>query len=157
MANIFTPVIPATGPWTINREDCIGDSLGYINANTNYFGTQIVALSTNVSSISSTLTNLNTVVTTLSSSFKSSLSSNGWQKFPSGLIMQWGYALINANPVTYSFPIAFPNKGFQIYISQDADASQPVAGGQIISSTQFKLRSMGGSTQDGIFWFAIGC
>lgn len=50
MANLFTPAAPANGPWFIDREDCIGDSLSYINANTNYFGVQIaqVASNTNV-------------------------------------------------------------------------------------------------------------
>jgi hypothetical protein len=48
MANIFTPTSPATGPWYIDREDCIGDSLSYINANTNYFGSQIQNLNTNL-------------------------------------------------------------------------------------------------------------
>lgn len=41
MANTFTPAAPISGPWYIDREDCIGDSLQYINANTNYLGVQI--------------------------------------------------------------------------------------------------------------------
>jgi hypothetical protein len=36
MAFVFTPTCPGTGPWYIDREDCIGDSLLYINANTGY-------------------------------------------------------------------------------------------------------------------------
>jgi microcystin-dependent protein len=41
MASIFTPSFPATGPWYIDREDCIGDSLSYLNANTNYLAATI--------------------------------------------------------------------------------------------------------------------
>jgi hypothetical protein len=49
MPNIFTPSLPnATGPWSISRDDCIGDSLGYINANTNYLASNINALSGNL-------------------------------------------------------------------------------------------------------------
>lgn len=46
MANIFVPTpINLSGPWNIAREDCIGDSLGYINANTNYLAYTIETLS----------------------------------------------------------------------------------------------------------------
>jgi len=38
MANTTTiPYLPVTGPYYIDREDCLGDSLKYINDNTNYF------------------------------------------------------------------------------------------------------------------------
>jgi hypothetical protein len=46
MANIFVPTpINLSGPWNIAREDCIGDSLGYINANTNYLAYNLNTLS----------------------------------------------------------------------------------------------------------------
>jgi len=46
MANIFVPTpINLSGPWNIAREDCIGDSLGFINANTNYLAYTIETLS----------------------------------------------------------------------------------------------------------------
>jgi hypothetical protein len=41
MAFVFTPTCPGTGPWYIDREDCIGDSLVFINANTGYFDCRI--------------------------------------------------------------------------------------------------------------------
>lgn len=41
MAYVFTPTCPGTGPWYIDREDCIGDSLLYINANTGYLDCKI--------------------------------------------------------------------------------------------------------------------
>jgi hypothetical protein len=38
MANTTTiPYLPVAGPYYIDREDCLGDSLKYINDNTNYF------------------------------------------------------------------------------------------------------------------------
>ena len=45
MAYTFTPTCPGTGPWYIDREDCIGDSLLYINANTGYLDCKISSLS----------------------------------------------------------------------------------------------------------------
>jgi hypothetical protein len=48
MASIFTPSTPITGPWVIDREDCIGDSLGFINANTNFLGVRVNTLSANL-------------------------------------------------------------------------------------------------------------
>ncbi|GHD59847.1 gp53-like domain-containing protein [Jeongeupia chitinilytica] len=61
-------------------------------------------------------------------SFGASFASNGWQKLPSGLIIQWGNLLNGAsNPTSATFPIAFPNSclrvfpvGGQITISQQA-------------------------------------
>ncbi|TDE17726.1 gp53-like domain-containing protein [Dyadobacter psychrotolerans] len=39
-----------------------------------------------------------------------SLTTNGYKIFPGGLIVQWGYAnTLSTNPVTVTFPIAFPN------------------------------------------------
>lgn len=45
MAFVFTPTCPGSGPWYIDREDCIGDSLLYINANTGYLDCKINSLS----------------------------------------------------------------------------------------------------------------
>lgn len=42
------------------------------------------------------------------SQFDKSLAANGWQKLPSGFILQWGSGYIAAN-ATVTFPIAFPN------------------------------------------------
>ena len=58
MAFVFTPTCPGTGPWYIDREDCIGDSLIYINANTGYLDCKINSLSANTST---QINNLSTV------------------------------------------------------------------------------------------------
>jgi hypothetical protein len=58
MAFVFTPTCPGTGPWYIDREDCIGDSLVFINANTGYFDCKIDSLSANTST---QINNLSTV------------------------------------------------------------------------------------------------
>lgn len=44
------------------------------------------------------------------SHFQASLGLNGYQKLPSGLIIQWGYVTVNNDSAaTATFPVAFPN------------------------------------------------
>ncbi|HFS8941512.1 TPA: hypothetical protein ACH1TP_002033 [Enterobacter roggenkampii] len=52
------------------------------------------------------------------SSFAASLSGNGWQKLPSGLIIQWAQILSNSGGFApWTYPIAFPNACLQAYAS----------------------------------------
>lgn len=56
--------------------------------------------------------------TILAEDFEASLfaalkSANGYQKLPSGLIIQWGVATTSAGSVTVTLPIPFPNGVFQ--------------------------------------------
>lgn len=49
------------------------------------------------------------------SNFGSSLAASGYQKLPSGLIIQWGNLATSATigqPVTVTYPVAFPNASF---------------------------------------------
>jgi len=68
MASIFTPTTWPTvlGPYAIDVNDCIGDSVGIINANTNYLASYTAAVSSTAStqiinSASSVTTTLSTV------------------------------------------------------------------------------------------------
>lgn len=51
MASIFTPtnISSATGPYAIDTNDCIGDSVGILNANTNYLASLVAAVSSTTS------------------------------------------------------------------------------------------------------------
>ncbi len=49
--------------------------------------------------------------------FGSSLAANGYQKLPSGLIIQWGNAYIPVNGTTFNFSIAFPNSCASLVIT----------------------------------------
>jgi hypothetical protein len=65
-------------------------------------------------------------------SFAKSLSTSGYQKLPSGLIIQWGpVAQIAANSsVVVSFPIAYPNAALATVVTAGATASgSPVING----------------------------
>ncbi|KVR32030.1 hypothetical protein WK15_00760 [Burkholderia ubonensis] len=59
-----------------------------------------------------------------SSKFAASLNSNGYQKLPSGLIIQWGYTSVPANSLlTVPLPIAFPNASFGVACAADDPAA----------------------------------
>ncbi|OPG70273.1 phage tail protein [Pseudomonas ogarae] len=97
-----------------------------------------------------------------SSQFVASLAANGYQKLPSGLIIQWGVAGTTNGFGTWTYPIAFPNAVFRVFASNDASASgssmyacgaHPTSGSPIVSATIASQLAAGG---DAIFLFAIG-
>lgn len=95
---------------------------------------------------------------------KQSINQNGYQIFPGGLIMQWGYVPYgwgSANTVV-TFPIQFPNNCFNVVLS-------PYLGGSInlsaitgeanvvmtvnVTNTGFGMQSQVGNA---VFWTAFG-
>ena len=107
----------------------------------------------------------------LPADFSSALASSGYQKLPSGLIIQWGKALDdNANgTIVITFPIAFtawricvatPDKNSsasnQYFVSEISD----IDGYSQLAQAGFRLVNHDGTTHatgtDGIFWIAIG-
>jgi hypothetical protein len=130
------PNFPPSGnaPYAINREWCMGDSLGYMNANFDNFDTRINTVSTNFVS--------------LSSSFTRSLSSNGYQIIPGGLIMQWGESGSLGGDVnqTLTFPIPFPNVCLKAFVSiKNTSTTNDDIFARVISynSTQITVRAEG--------------
>lgn len=96
------------------------------------------------------------------SSFASALSSSGYQKLPSGLIIQWGAAVAGIGSTggtgnIVSFPVAFPRYCAQIITSYDNGSSSIIAGAAgNQTTTQFLLRcdATGGSYN--FRWLAVG-
>lgn len=119
-----------------------------------------IALGSNT--VSGTKAQFNTAVTDTDFSFindftgsNQSLSTSGYQKFPGGLIIQWG---TNSDTnVAINFPIEFPNAGLSMTASvtptgdQGADATV-----EIVSKSQFKLRCGSTTGNNNIHWIAIG-
>jgi hypothetical protein len=89
----------------------------------------------------------------LPADFTSSLAANGYQKLPSGLIIQWG----NTTTLTTTFPISFPTSCLRVvpqvtgYNSTSAYAAQYVFLASK-TTTGFTL----GSSGLGVDWIAIG-
>jgi hypothetical protein len=63
---------------------------------------------------------VNTYALSSAPSLSASLSAIGWQKFPSGLIMQWGQAMIAA-ATTITFAIPFNTAVYQVVMSEDRE------------------------------------
>jgi hypothetical protein len=61
--------------------------------------------------------------------FANSLGSSGYQKLPSGLIIQWGNTSVssgsNNTTTSVSFPLAFPTACFSVTATQTTSANRP--------------------------------
>jgi microcystin-dependent protein len=64
------------------------------------------------------LNTVNNALDIFNSGFVSNLNVSGYQKFPSGLIIQWGYAASTNNNVT--LPIAYPTSHLAVYASNQS-------------------------------------
>ena len=106
------------------------------------------------------LTSNGTTWTSAALNFDRSLTTNGYQKIPGGLILQWGTTnSLGSQNVT--FPIAFTSSVFQI---QRSNVFQSGSGGSEsilsnITTTGFTISQKGFDTYTGAqtyYWFAIG-
>lgn len=88
-----------------------------------------------------------------------SLGSNGYQKLPGGLIVQWGNGNSSAGSLSVTYPIAFPNAIFQV-VAVCAVTANIVAVVQSQSASGASILTHIGSTGAGattvVRWFAIG-
>jgi len=103
--------------------------------------------------------------------FASSLSANGYQIFPGGLILQWGITSVfptgaSTSSVTGTFPVNFPNNAFVIVGTPDnlaastwdelavMNTSLTTSGYTFYIGTANSSRSIGNTVH--VRWFAIG-
>lgn len=90
--------------------------------------------------------------------FAAQLTTAGYQKLPSGLLLQWGlYTGSNSTDVTVTFPLAFPTGCLTIMTSRGYTAASGTIGygvGIAISQTQAKFRNS--DAGQGYFYLAIG-
>jgi hypothetical protein len=104
---------------------------------------------------------------TTNASFPNSLGTNGYQKLPSGFIIQWGYASTPSSPgapvdIAISFPTSFPTfcAAVMVATNRSEGTSGPAVDGSNFSSNY----SNGGCTitvdnipgGSGGHWFAVG-
>lgn len=92
-------------------------------------------------------------------SFLQSFAANGWQKFPNGLILQWGDAG-SINPLTstiITLPITFPNVFFRVLGSIYAPDTAGTYACQVrpVSNSQIYVRNTDGGSRS-ICWLAVG-
>ncbi|EOJ5695946.1 gp53-like domain-containing protein [Escherichia coli] len=95
-------------------------------------------------------------------SFTLSVSGTGYQKLPSGFILQWGSigAPGIAQDVVTHFPIAFPNRCLRVLVSQDYTPDSGAVGYIAcagFSSDPVKFISRAGTPGLGASFLALGC
>ena len=84
-----------------------------------------------------------------------SLGTNGYQKFPGGLIIQWGTCTSNTTAVAVTFPIAFPNNCFAVTISRkDGTGTVYDCGANSVTTSGFSAHNGSGLLNN--YWMAIG-
>jgi len=102
------------------------------------------------------------VAVDLTGAFGSNIGQSGWQKLPSGLIMQWGStnSIAQGSSVLVTFPITFPNAFLQAVVSSvasfDSTNSYSVS---TRAETLSGMRITNNSGTSGIAigrWFALG-
>ncbi|MCT7298771.1 hypothetical protein N5J06_11555 [Ralstonia sp. CHL-2022] len=95
-----------------------------------------------------------------SSFFGASLQGNGYQKLPSGLILQWGMNQgTTASYQTYSFPIAFPNNVYSMVATTNNVTTLYTGRVNVLSLSQFQIGNSNGQgswAADFVSWTAIG-
>lgn len=117
---------------------------------------------TPIAPTAATNTSTTQIATTEFANPGASLSANGYQKLPSGLIMQWGYQTnIPADGgVDITYPIAFPNATGSVtatFTGSSSDSS-PDFGihTRNVSKTGFRISNADQYASHNAYWFAIG-
>jgi hypothetical protein len=100
---------------------------------------------------------VNTYALSSAPSLSASLVTNGWQKFPSGLIFMWGTATITSSTeVTVTFPNGgFPNAVFNVTATHGTTTAPSAIGAGNLTRTNMKLYIPASGTAT-IMWHAIG-
>jgi hypothetical protein len=144
-----------------------GTGASTITANSVILGNGTSALSGNLvapSTSGNVLTSNGTTWTSAALNFNKSLSTNGYQEFPGGLIIQWGTsnAISQDGSQAITFPKAFTTSVFQIQRSENKNSAY-VGGSESwltsITTTSFVLNHRGFDTYNGsmsYYWLAIG-
>jgi len=92
-------------------------------------------------------------------SFAKSLGTNGYQKLPGGLIIQWGFNSISATTTSVSFPTAFATACYCVVATDYAAGDTGGIATSIALKTQPTTTGVDFSTSTnstGFYWIAIG-
>lgn len=94
-----------------------------------------------------------------SSGFRSYLADNGWEKLPSGRILQWGRSVIEGGAsALITYPIAFPIQAFWAMAGIDDGTNSTTAASATtsgVTQTTLTVRNRS-ATSDICWWMAIG-
>jgi hypothetical protein len=93
-------------------------------------------------------------ITNGATAFLASKGGNGYQKLPSGIILQWGATGASVGGTSNSFTIPFPNSCFALTAMVASTSATSYVVGTVISANQFNLYCSAGTPA--CFWIAIG-
>jgi hypothetical protein len=98
------------------------------------------------------------VATTAFSNPGSAVSANGYQKLPSGIVLQWGNSgNISANSsATVTYPLAFPNNVFSITSTPTNNGVPANASAVTNNNTSNFTQNNGTGSTCSFYWMAIG-
>jgi len=98
--------------------------------------------------------------------FLTSKAGTGWQKLPSGLIIQWGFSAPTGSVSSISFPIAFPTACYSvsatIYGPSTPDTTVisaiigPYSAAGFDVRRRYVINGTTGVAGEAITWFAVG-
>lgn len=142
------PALGTTAPTNL-------DTTNFQNAAGNLaFGTAPVLPSASTATTQATTDSSTKVSTTAFANPGQSIGTNGYHKFPGGLIMQWGtYAMI-ANTSAVAFPLTFPTACLNVSVTHGTSTAQNISA-SALTTTQFTL-DRGATTNETVYWQAIG-
>lgn len=89
-----------------------------------------------------------------SAGFFAALGAIGYQKLPSGLIIQWGGNIFTSAGAAVTFPIAFPSLCIGVFATDNDNANVAAFAAGNLSKTGFVGRSIAGA--EGAIWLALG-
>ena len=143
-------------------------AFGVLKQDATTSATGVVELATDAETQTGTDTARAITPSSLFSAFGRSLTTNGYQKFPGGLILQWGLynnsdAYLSEGAITVNLPISFPTAAL-CGMATGRNSTQATTGGTAaeivsISTTQITLfvqAHASGDTTNGIYWMALG-
>jgi hypothetical protein len=87
-----------------------------------------------------------------------SLTTNGYQKLPGGLIIQWGYSASGNDGKLVTLPITYPNAHLLAMASDfgESSAQSNAVGVSAHSLSQIRVSHSGGSGSAPLYWLSIG-
>ena len=85
--------------------------------------------------------------------FISSQDTNGYQKLPGGLVIQWGSVTAASDGTSVDFPIAFPNNCINVQLTEENSSSAGAVSYSNVSTTGFTAYNSAGNVTN---WLAIG-
>jgi hypothetical protein len=131
-----------------------------VTATTGFVGNLTGNVTGTVSGNAGTVTN--GVYTTNFTSSNQSLTTDGYQKFPGGLIIQWCESASGSGErdISLSYPITFPNAVLQVVVGTDVDGNPGDLICQLISKTtsgcSIRFNGLGSNDNAKAIVFAIG-